>query len=358
MAIQTDQPALRVGIIGGGWPGRRHAEGFRASGAWTIAAVADTDAGRRAALVELVGGATAFASADELLAEPELDAVVVALPTFLHRPVVVAALAAGKHVLCEKPPALNAPEVEAMAAAARQHDRLLGFSLQRRALPSVAAAQALIGQGELGRIFHARAVWTRPWGVPHGLDNWFSDRGKAGGGPLIDLGVHVLDLAWWLMGRPEVISITGVAHNAANDPKRIEDAAFGLLRLADGGSIQLETSWVMQGEGEFRVQLLGSQAGMVIDQETLTMTRVDATGSQSTRPALPGGWPETLMLPFVSQASNLAAAIRGEAVLLTPAADGLMLMRLIDGFYRSATERREVPIEMPKEVQPPAGAPR
>ncbi|HEX5078559.1 MAG TPA: Gfo/Idh/MocA family oxidoreductase, partial [Geminicoccaceae bacterium] len=117
---------LKVGIVGGGWPGQRHAEGFAASGEWEIAAVADLDPDRRR---ELARGTDArqFASADELFALDELDAVVIALPTFLHHPMVMAALAAGRHVLCEKPPALNAGETAAMADAAARRSLVLCF---------------------------------------------------------------------------------------------------------------------------------------------------------------------------------------------------------------------------------------
>jgi predicted dehydrogenase len=144
------QDKLRVGIVGGGWPGLRHAEGFLASGAWEIAAVADLDPDRRRELAHGTG-ARQLATADELFARDELDAVVIA-PTFLHHPMVMAALAAGRHVLCEKPPALNAGETAAMADAALRRGLTLCFGLQRRALPSAAAAQAAIAQGQLGDI--------------------------------------------------------------------------------------------------------------------------------------------------------------------------------------------------------------
>jgi predicted dehydrogenase len=340
--------SLRVGIIGGGWPGRRHAEAFAASGASSVAAVADSDAACRAALVQLCPGARAFTSAEELLADAGVDAVVVALPTYLHRPVVVAALAAGKHVLCEKPPALHAGEVVAMMDAAARSRRVLAFGLQRRALRSVTAARELIERGELGTIYHARAVWTRAWGAPAGAGGWHVDPARSGGGPLIDLGVHVLDMAWWMMGRPSVRSVVGVTHNRAFDPDRVEDAAFGLLRLSDGGAIQVETSWIAHRDGdEVAIHIAGTRASLVVDRTSLAMIRADAGGSQIVKPAIPEGWPELLLAPFVDQAANFAAAVRGEAAPMTPPEDALAIMRFIDGLYRSAREGREVPIGDP-----------
>jgi predicted dehydrogenase len=352
--VDSHQPErLRVGVVGGGWPGRRHAEAFIASGAGLVTAVADLAPASRAALAELSPGAHGFASAEELLAQGDVEAVVVALPTYLHRPVVIAALEAGKHVLCEKPPALDAREVVAMIDAARRAGRVLAFGLQRRALPSVTAARALIERGELGTLYHGRAVWTRAWGAPAGAGGWHRDLARAGGGPLIDLGVHVLDLAWWLMGRPPVRSVAGITHNRSFDPRQVEDAAFGLVRLADGGAIQLETSWISHRAGdEVSIEIAGTRASLIVDQSSLTLIRADAEGSQLVKPAIPVGWPESLLRPFVDQAANFAAAIRGEAAPLTPPDDALVIMRLIDGLYRSAREGREIPIWDPHGSSP------
>ena len=337
-----------MGVVGGGWPGQRHAEAFTTSGAGVVTAVADLDPASRAALAEVSPGAHQFASADELLAEADVEAVVVALPTYLHRPVVIAALDAGKHVLCEKPPGLDAEEVVAMMDAARRAGRVLAFALQRRALPSVTAARALVERGELGTLYHGRAVWTRAWGAPAGAGGWHRDLARAGGGPLIDLGVHVLDLAWWLMGRPPVRSCTGITHNRSFDPKQVEDVAFGFVRLSEGGAIQVETSWMAHQDGdEVSIQISGTRASLRVERSSLTLIRAGAEGSELFRPALPEYWPDSLVRAFMDQALNFTAAVRKEAAPLTPPEDALAIMRLIDGLYRSAREGREIRLAGP-----------
>ncbi len=333
---------LRVGIVGGGWPGQRHAEGFAASGAWQIAAVADLDPARRR---ELARGTDArlLASADELFALADLDAVVVALPTFLHHPMVIAALEAGKHVLCEKPPALNAGETAARAEVAARRGLVLAFGLQRRALPSAAAAQAAIAQGRLGEIYHARAVFTRPWGAPKGHGNWFRDPARAGGGALLDIGIHMLDLAWFLMGRPQPVSVLGVTHDRSPETSPLESAAFGLLRFAGGHSIQLEAAWILpESDDRQYVQLHGTAAGALVERERLTLIRVGEAGVETQSPPIVVGWPDAYHAPFVTQANLFAAAIRGTAPALAPAEDGVQLMQMIDALYASASERREI----------------
>jgi predicted dehydrogenase len=333
---------LRAGIAGGGWPGQRHVEGLLASGEWEVAAVADLDPGRRIELAHGTG-AIGLANAQDLIDRDDLDAVVIALPTFLHHPMVMAALAAGKHVLCEKPPALNARETGEMADAAARNGLVLCFGLQRRAMPSAAAAQALVEQGKLGEIYHARAVFTRAWGAPKGWGSWFRDPARAGGGALTDIGIHVLDLAWFLMGRPKPLSVFAVTHDRSPQTSPLESAAFGLLRFESGRSIQLEAAWILpEGEDRQLVHLYGSAAGALIEKEALTVTRVGEEGVEQAKPPILIGWPDAYTTPFRVQAGRFAAAIRGTAPALTPADDAVQLMRMIDALYASAREGREV----------------
>jgi len=333
---------LRVGILGGGWPGQRHAEGFAASGVWQVAAIADADPERRNALAD-ASRADPVASAEALFARDDLDAVVIALPTFLHHSMVLAALAAGKHVLCEKPPALNATEAAAMAEAAARHGRVLGFGLQRRAMFSSIAAQALIDEGGLGEIYHARAVYTRPWGAPKGAGGWFRDPAKAGGGPLIDIGIHVLDLAWYLMGRPQAVAASGAVHDRAAQTSPVESSAFGLLRFEGGRSIQLEAAWILpQSDDVTSVQLFGAEAGALIEPGKLTVIRVSDAGIEEHSPPITIGLPDALVGPFQTQARRFAAAIGGTEPQLGSAEDGVRLMQMIDALYASGKEQREI----------------
>jgi predicted dehydrogenase len=339
---QATERRLRAGIVGGGWPGQRHAEGFLASGLWDIAAVADLDPDRRLELARGTG-AIMLATAQELFARDDLDAVVIALPTFLHRPMVVAALESGKHVLCEKPPALNADETRAMAEAAARHGRVLTFGLQRRGMPSAVAAKSVVDDGELGEIYHANALYTRAWGAPKGHGNWFRDPTTAGGGPLIDIGIHVLDLAWWLMGRPRPVSAFAITHDRSPETSPLESAAFGLLRFEGNRSIQIEAAWILpQAQDRLCVELCGTTAGARIEADALTITRVGETGIEQSKPPILAGWPDAFVAPFRTQASRFAAAIRGTAPPLTPADDAVQLMRMIDALYASASTQHEI----------------
>src|SRR5205814_3056261 len=131
--------------------------------------------------------------------DEDIDAVSGCLPNRLRAPVTIAALRAGKHVLCEKPPALSAAEAKKIESAATKAGKIVMYSTQRRFGGAEQAAKQAIDKGYAGEVYHARGTWMRTRGIPIGT-GWFIDKSKAGGGALIDIGVHLLDLAWHLLG--------------------------------------------------------------------------------------------------------------------------------------------------------------
>ena len=164
---------IRVGIIGGGWPGQAHAKGYAAAGGFKIAAIADLIPSRREKFLSEHPSAKQFADAGELLAEKDIDAVSVCLPNHLHAPITIAALKAGKHVLCEKPPALNATEAKKIESAATKANKIVMYSVQRRFGGAEQAARQAIDKGYAGEVYHARGTWMRTRGIPIGT-GWFT----------------------------------------------------------------------------------------------------------------------------------------------------------------------------------------
>src|SRR5262245_35906152 len=231
--------AIRVGIAGAGWPGGAHAKGYKQSGGFAVAAVADLRADRRKKLMAEHGALKEYDDAKELIADKSIDAVSICLPTYLHAPMVLAALRAGKHVICEKPPALDASEAHRIEKAASKSGKVLLYAVQRRFGGAEQAAKQAIAKGYAGDVFHARAQWLRTRGIPIGT-GWFPIKEKAGGGPLIDLGVHMLDLAWHLLGQPKPTTVSAATYQKFKDlaPQNInmdvEDSAFALLRFEGG----------------------------------------------------------------------------------------------------------------------------
>jgi predicted dehydrogenase len=242
---------IRAGIIGGGWPGGQHAIGYKEAGGFRIVAVADLIPERRRHITSKFNpSAREYNEAHELIKDREVDVVSVCLPTHLHAPITLAALKAGKHVVCEKPPAMNAAEARKIEKAAAKAGRVVVYGVQRRFGGAEQAAKQAITKGYAGDVYHARASMMRTRGIPIGT-GWFIEKSKSGGGALIDLGVHVLDLAWYLLGQPKPLSIFGVTQQKFRDtigPDRVmdvEDAAFGMVRFEGGKSLEIGTSWAM-----------------------------------------------------------------------------------------------------------------
>ena len=344
--LTSTQPTT-VGIIGVGYPGERHAEGCLESGLTRLAAASDLDEERLSTFARAYGPDRQYGDYRELISDRDVEVGVVALPTFLHEPVTLAALAAGKHVLCEKPPARTPAEALEMQRAAETSGKILGYALQRRFGTPAQKLKDLVTAGDLGEVYHARAVWRRTWGVPAGAGGgtWFTDPGRSGGGALMDIGVHVLDLAWYLLGRPEATSVTGKTFNKFPDLSEADDSAFAFLRFASGQSVQLETSWVLaQAEDEFAVHLYGTKAGAHLTEETLDLFSVSREGRTRRSFAFPVDPPQAVTRPFAAQLRDFARAVRGGGEPCASAAQGTQLMRMVAAIYESSELGREVDV--------------
>lgn len=345
---------LNVGIIGVGGIARvAHIPGYKEAGAH-IAAVADSNG----AAAEQVGrelGAAFTTDYRELLRRDDVTAVSVCVPTFMHAEVVIAALKAGKHVLCEKPPAVTGAEAAAMGQAAAENGRILLYGFSARFRSGNLKLKEWVDKGVLGDVYAARAGWMRRRGNPAG---WFTDKAKSGGGPLIDLGVHGLDLAWWLMGRPEPIAVSGAIYfkfgnyqgadaltpdpvmqiHLREKPKNVynvEDSAFAFIRFRNGAHLFLETAWALNCKKESRYLLLyGSRGGASMNPLEI-YTDLHGTLADLTPEVAENN-------PYQEEIRHFVACVRGEEEPISPAGDGVTVMRMVEAVYESAQTGKEV----------------
>lgn len=271
------QPPLRVGLIGtGGICQNVHIPGWKAVPGVEIVAVADVHEPSARKAAELAGGAArVFADYRDLL-ELELDAVDICTPNRLHTPAVLAALDRGCHVLCEKPLAVTTAEVRQMGAAADRAGRLLMTGQNHRYRAETQALKAWAEAGHLGEVYHARVRAMRRAWLPSRPG--FIDANLSGGGPCMDIGVHALDAALWVMGFPAPVRVTGTTKvNFAKGhaiPGRwgewdrgqfsVEDFAAGFVHFANGATLVLEAAWLghQQEDEDFSFQLFGTKAGV------------------------------------------------------------------------------------------------
>jgi predicted dehydrogenase len=340
---------LRVGIIGAGWPGAAHARGYKEAGGFKIVAVADLIPERRSKLLSEYGAAREYADAKDLIADKQIEAVSVCLPTFLHAPIVTAALRAGKHVLCEKPPAISSKQARQMERAAAKADKVLLYSLQRRFGGAEQAARQAIEKGYAGDVFHARSSWMRTRGIPIGT-GWFPVKAQAGGGALIDIGVHMLDLAWHLLGEPRPTCAFGTIYHkfvelAPKDVKMdVEDSAFALVRFEGGRSLELSTSWTFnqppQQQGNV-CRIYGDKAAIDVytTNGAVLYRNFDEKGATKAVPLKP---------PRISGHAPLMRhfrqCIQGKAKPLVGPRQGVILMQMIEAIYKSAATGKSVRI--------------
>jgi len=241
--IAKASPRPRVGFLGVGWIGRHRLQSIRESGAVEIAAVADFDIAAASEVAGQIPGALAVPSLEALL-EMQLDGVVIATPTALHAEQSIAALEKDTAVFCQKPLGRSADETARVIRAARLANRLLAVDLSYRFVRGVQKVKQMISAGEIGTIYIADLVFHNAYGPDKA---WYYDRSFSGGGCLIDLGVHLIDLALWMFDFPEVEKISSRLFSQGKPVQRVpgalEDYALVRLDLATGATVNLACSW-------------------------------------------------------------------------------------------------------------------
>ncbi len=343
---------LRVGVIGLGM-GKGHIKGYQSHPNAEVVAIADPNADRLAAVGDEFKIPSRYAEPQKMLDSEKLDVVSVATPNKFHMPLAVAAFKAGCHVLCEKPMAMNAGEGRKMLAAAKQAKKRLMINFSYRFTEQAWALKQQVDTGILGDVYFGRTVWHRRRGMP-GFGGWFGQKALSGGGPLIDLGVHRLDLALWLMGYPKPTWVMGGAYNpiataiAKSQGKTydVEDLAAGVIKFANGATLVVEASWAANiAEKEMmETRLLGTKAGLV--QRNLNETYqfeaeiyMEKNGCQydmKLHPPVPAA---------VSSYYHFIDSIVNNKPHMATGEEGLTVMELLDAIYASAAKGKPIQIK-------------
>ncbi len=355
--------AINVGIIGAGGMAHYHIPGMQSAGA-EVVAIADVNRAAAERVAAKYGLTAVFDSAAALLkARCDLDAVSIITPNKFHCPLALQALEAGKHVFCEKPPALNARETAKMRAAAARRKRVLMFNFNNRARPEACAMRRYIEAGAVGRINSAQALWIRRTGIP-GFGGWFTTKALSGGGPVIDL-LHMIDLALYLMDFPEpqwVLAQTFddfISNKAFKGPwgipdvengvTDVESACHGFVRFKTGQVLFLRNSWAeMNRREEVSVTFQGQKAGGTIRRlfgrdglddtsEDTCELYVQEQGLSVNRQIVVAPDPS---MGRLRAAANFIHALEGREAPLNTPDQAVQLMKIIDAVYASAKSGR------------------
>jgi len=331
---------IRVGIIGCGWPGAAHARGYLGAGGFKVMAVADLIPDRRKKMMGEFGIAREYSEAKDLIADKELDAISICLPNHLHALAAIAALRAGKHVLCEKPPGISASEARRMDTSAKKNGKVLLYAMQRRFGPHEQSARAAIAKGYLGDVYHIRAAWTRTRGVPVGT-GWFNQKEKSGGGAMIDLGFAMLDLAWFLLGQPAPQSAYGMTHRKLANFE-VEDAGFAMVRFEGGKSLELAASWALnqppqQNGTACRIHGTAGAIEVYTPNGAVLYRDFDDKGDCKENPLKP-----PKLIHHVALVRHFKDCIAGRATPEIGGPEGIALMKIVEGIYKSSEKGKSI----------------
>lgn len=341
---------IKVGIIGAGNIAQNaHIPAYLKQDDVEIVAICDLNLERAEEVAKKHNIKYALGSIEELIEIDEIDAVSVCVWNNAHAKSVIAAAKAGKHILCEKPMAMNVAEAEEMKEAVEESGVVFLMGFTNRYRSDAMAIKEIADSGQLGDIYYAKTGWFRRRGTPLG---WFTDLSKAGGGPVIDIGVHVIDLTWHFMGKPRPVSIIAKTYNKIGDYKTkgvgrwealdtdvdvfdTEDSASGFIKFENGASMSFDVSWAINGRNtDIYSEIFGDKAGA------------------SLNPFMIYGENEGYLVdsaPTIDEENNFENEIRhfidciktGEEPMST-LEDGLTVQKMLNGIYDSARLDKEI----------------
>ncbi|MDP4552385.1 Gfo/Idh/MocA family oxidoreductase [Alkalihalobacillus macyae] len=284
---------LQVGVIGcGSIAQHRHLPEYAANKQIEIAAVCDI-VKTRADEIAALYGAVSYESVEELLQNKEIDAVSVCTPNYLHAPISIAALKAGKHVLCEKPMATSREDAEQMIEAARESGKKLMIAHNQRFVPSHAKAREILASGEVGKVYSFRTAFGHPgpeaWSVD-GKDSWFFEKEKAFIGAMGDLGVHKTDLIRYVLGE-EIVEVGSFVETSAKEFATVDDNAVCILKSESGIIGTLAASWAYTAKEDNSTIIYAEKAilrleddpvnSLVVQYQTGEIVKYELGGIQS-----------------------------------------------------------------------------
>ena len=377
MSASSQFGAIGVGIVGLGGMGQLHASTVQELGA-NVVAGADISADARTAFASSFD-ATCYEHHDQLVADESVDAVIVTTPNRFHEPVTVAALEADLHVLVEKPLAHTLESAQRIAEAESASAGTVMVGFHNRHAGSTQLFDAQRARDRFGDIRHVEANYVRRRGVP-GTGSWFTDETLAGGGALIDIGVHALDLALYAMDFPEVVEVSGTTRSgfgdgeayadpdgfadafAASDrPYEVDDSVSAFLRTANGQTITLEAAWASNREPSMDLVVRGSEAGahFEIGDTDCHVLDTGVEGIDHYEDVVLSG--DTSVAGYHVQDERFLESVATERAPETNTIEqALSVQRVIDAIYQSAAQNRAVQLDSieqpatPSRQSPPA----
>ena len=346
---------VRFGFIGAGQIAYYAADAVLSHPHAKLVAVQDLHLERLKTLQKKHSLEFAHETVEELLANKSVDAVYIAVPNKFHVPLAIQALEAGKHVLLEKPFAMNVGEAEMAIEAAKASGKVLTVGMNQRFTADSQKIKQLVEEGVLGEIYHGKAYWRRRSGIPK-LGTWFGNRAMSGGGCLYDIGVHMLDLCLYTMDNFEPISVSGATYTkfgnrglgeggwGLSDRSEatfdVDDFASAFIRFANGATVTLDASWAAhQAQDSLEnVELFGTEGGATLRPAKLFRGNAGVPTKDEHTDKLP----VKLKMPHEERFHNFINHLLGKEKLCTPTEQSLVVQKILDGIAESSRTGKEV----------------
>lgn len=349
---------IKVGVIGAGGISTEHIEGPNTYDGAEVIAIADSSAKRVKTMAKEYSISRTYSSAEELIADREINAVSIAVPNKFHASYALAALKAGKHVLLEKPFAMNATEAKKVVAAAKAKRRIFTLGMNWRFMKGTQALRELVRRGDLGDVYHAKTTILRREGSPK-FRTWFCRKDLAGGGALYDIGVHFLDMCLSVIDNFKPVAVSGATYckfgprglgggengwgksERGKDIFNVEDFGTALIKMKNGATVSLDASWVAHQEnpGKANVEVYGTEGGA-----SLCPVKLFKFGKKKGEYSVIEPQGIKLRYPHCNRFHNWLDAIAGRDKLEVKPEQALTVQKILDAIYKSSKTGREVRI--------------
>ena len=347
---------FKIGVIGTGSIAQLHLDAYAVHPDVELVAVSDINLERAQAVADQYGAKRAYGDPNDLLADAEVDGVSICTWNNSHASWAIAAVKSGKHVLVEKPISRTYAEALELQRVVEDHDRVVQVGFVRRHMLNCKVLKTFVDAGDLGDVYYAKASVIRRVGNPGG---WFADKEIAGGGPLLDIGVHVIDLCWYLMGSPQATAVSGNTYsqlgNRANitnmrrykvsdyDPTKnsVEDLANAVVRFENGASLLVEAAYSLHAvDNSMDVKVYGNKGGAELEPELKIATERHDTVINIEPQIAPRV--DEIEVGFSNEIANFVDTCLGRAESIAPAWHGVEIMKILDGIYTSAESGKEI----------------
>lgn len=341
---------LKIGIVGAGnICTTSHLPAYKQVEEAEIVAIADLNLERAKTAAEKFGIPEYYGSVEEMLEKADIEAVDICTWNNGHGPVAIAAANAGKHILCEKPLTVSNEMAQKIKEAVEKNNVRFMLAVPGRFGNSNSYVRNMYDKGELGEVYFAKTAYVRRRGTPTG---WFTDSKTAGGGPVIDVGVHGIDAAWYIMGCPKPVRVSAATYNYIGDYQTkgvdrwqgtpcpdnkfdTEDSGAGVIHFENGASLLFEASWAINGPSFWSTQVYGSKAGAVLDPLTIYGERDGYLSDDSITLSSDDN-------RFIKELRHFVTGVLDNKPLIYPIEQAVMMQAMLNGIYESAVTHKEV----------------